>query len=155
MTIIEFIFVIVIILSIGLVIYNIVYKNTKFINVDNITDNTVNNNTNGNLKVNDFNNLPLFNNSNNQKLEQYYLIKQNKKSFDKRKDILTQDIDTENKEIDDFNISYFNFYDQINNTTSNYNNSVDKLHLLNNINDFDTKKNNNKTIREIYNELVN
>lgn len=155
MTIIEFIFVIVIILSIGLVIYNIVYKNNKFINVDNTTDNTVNNNTNGNLKVNDFNNLPLFNNSNNQKLEQYYLIKQNKKSFDKRKDILTQDIDTENKEIDDFNISYFNFYDQINNTTSNYNNSVDKLHLLNNINDFDTKKNNNKTIREIYNELVN
>lgn len=155
MTIIEFIFVIVIILSIGLVIYNIVYKNTKFINVDNTTDNTVKNNTNDKLKVNDFNNLPLFNNSNNQKLEQYYLIKQNKKSFDKRKDNLIRDIDTENKEIDDFNINYFNFYDQINNTTSNYNNSVDKLHLLNNINDFDTKKNNNKTIREIYNELVN
>ena len=71
-------------------------------------------------------------------------------------DLMVKEIvDKENKEIDNFNIDYFNFYDRINNTTTNYNNTNDKLHLLNKFNNFDIKETNNKTIREIYNQIVN
>lgn len=148
MTTIEIIFLVIVIFSIVIIVYNFIYPSSNFINTDNNVK--VINNT----KVKDFDNIPLFNTSKNQKTEKYYLLKQDNKDFEKRKEDLKEIIDKENKEIDNFNVDYFNFYDRINNTTSNYNNSVDKLHLLNKLNNFDSKETNNKTIRELYNQIV-
>lgn len=148
MTTIEIIFLVIVIFSIVIIVYNFIYPSSNFINTDNNVK-VINN-----IKVKDFDNIPLFNTSKNQKTEKYYLLKQDNKDFEKRKEDLKEIIDKENKEIDNFNVDYFNFYDRINNTTSNYNNSVDKLHLLNKFNNFDSKETNNKTIRELYNQIV-
>lgn len=148
MTTIEIIFLVIVIFSIVIIVYSFIYPSSNFINTDNNVK-VINN-----RKVKDFDNIPLFNTSTNQKTENYYLIKQDNKDFEERKEDLKEIVDKENKEIDNFNIDYFNFYDRINNTTSNYNNSVDKLHLLNKFNNFDSKETNNKTIRELYNQIV-
>lgn len=148
MTTIEIIFLVIVIFSIVIIVYSFIYPSSNFINTDNNVK-VINN-----RKVKDFDNIPLFNTSQNQKTENYYLIKQDNKNFEERKEDLKEIVDKENKEIDNFNIDYFNFYDRINNTTSNYNNSVDKLHLLNKFNNFDSKETNNKTIRELYNQIV-
>lgn len=148
MTALEIIFLVIVIFSIVIIVYNFIYPSSNFINTDNNVK-VINN-----IKVKDFDNIPLFNTSKNQKTEKYYLLKQDNKDFEKRKEDLKEIIDKENKEIDNFNVDYFNFYDRINNTTSNYNNSVDKLHLLNKFNNFDSKETNNKTIRELYNQIV-
>ena len=141
MTTIEIIFLVIVIFSIVLILYNFIHPSSNV-------------KTTNKVKVKDFDNIPIFNNSQNQKTENYYLIKQDNKNFEERKEDLKEIVDKENKEIDNFNIDYFNFYDRINNTTSNYNNSVDKLHLLNKVNNFDSKETNNKTIRELYNQIV-
>ena len=149
MTTIEIIFLVILIFSIVLIVYNIIYPSSNFINTNN------NVKTAEKVKIKYFDNIPIFNTLQNQKTEKYYLIKQNNKDFEKRKEDLKEIVDKENKEIDDFNIDYFNFYDRINNTTTNYNNANDKLHLLNKLNNFDSKETNNKTIGEIYNQIVN
>ena len=149
MTTIEIIFLVILIFSIVLIVYNIIYPSSNFINTNN------NVKTTEKVKIKYFDNIPIFNTLQNQKTEKYYLIKQNNKDFEERKEDLKEIVDKENKEIDNFNIDYFNFYDRINNTTTNYNNTNDKLHLLNKFNNFDSKETNNKTIREIYNQIVN
>ena len=149
MTTIEIIFLVILIFSIVLIVYNIIYPSSNFINTNN------NVKTAEKVKIKYFDNIPIFNTLQNQKTEKYYLIKQNNKDFEERKEDLKEIVDKENKEIDNFNIDYFNFYDRINNTTTNYNNTNDKLHLLNKFNNFDSKETNNKTIREIYNQIVN
>ena len=149
MTTIEIIFLVILIFSIVLIVYNIIYPSSNFINTNN------NVKTAEKVKIKYFDNIPIFNTLQNQKTEKYYLIKQNNKDFEERKEDLKEIVDKENKEIDNFNIDYFNFYDRINNTTTNYNNANDKLHLLNKFNNFDSKETNNKTIREIYNQIVN
>lgn len=152
MTTIEIIFLVIVIFSIVLILYNFIHPSSNFINANNNVKTA--NKVNDKVNVKDFDNIPLFNTSKNQKTEKYYLLKQDNKDFEKRKEDLKEIIDKENKEIDNFNVEYFNFYDRINNTTSNYNNSVDKLHLLNKFNNFDSKETNNKTIRELYNQIV-
>lgn len=149
MTAIEIIFLVILIFSIVLIVYNIIYPSSNFINTNN------NVKTAEKVKIKYFDNIPIFNTLQNQKTEKYYLIKQNNKDFEERKEDLKEIVDKENKEIDNFNIDYFNFYDRINNTTTNYNNANDKLHLLNKFNNFDSKETNNKTIREIYNQIIN
>ena len=149
MTAIEIIFLVILIFSIVLIVYNIIYPSSNFVNTNN------NVKTAEKVKIKYFDNIPIFNTLQNQKTEKYYLIKQNNKDFEERKEDLKEIVDKENKEIDNFNIDYFNFYDRINNTTTNYNNANDKLHLLNKFNNFDSKETNNKTIREIYNQIVN
>lgn len=153
MTAIEIIFLVIVIFSIVLIVYNIIYPSSNFINANNNVKTA--NKVNDKVNVKDFDNIPIFNTLQNQKIEKYYLIKQNNKDFEERKEDLKEIVDKENKEIDNFNIDYFNFYDRINNTTTNYNNANDKLHLLNKFNNFDSKETNNKTIREIYNQIVN
>lgn len=152
MTTIEIIFLVIVIFSIVLILYNFIHPSSNFINANNNVKTA--NKVNDKVNVKDFDNIPIFNNSRNQKTENYYLLKQDNKDFEERKEDLKEIVDKENKEIDNFNIDYFNFYDRINNTTSNYNNSVDKLHLLNKFNNFDSKETNNKTIRELYNQIV-
>lgn len=152
MTTIEIIFLVIVIFSIVLILYNFIHPSSNFINANNNVKTA--NKVNDKVNVKDFDNIPIFNTSTNQKIEKYYLLKQDNKDFEKRKEDLKEIVDKENKEIDNFNIDYFNFYDRINNTTSNYNNSVDKLHLLNKFNNFDSKETNNKTIRELYNQIV-
>lgn len=149
MTAIEIIFLVIVIFSIVLIVYNFIQPSNNFINANN------NVKIANKVKVKDFDNIPIFNTLQNQKTEKYYLIKQNNKDFEERKEDLKEIVNKENKEIDNFNIDYFNFYDRINNTTTNYNNTNDKLHLLNKFNNFDSKETNNKTIREIYNQIVN
>ena len=149
MTAIEIIFLVILIFSIVLIVYNIIYPSSNFVNTNNNTKTT------DKVKIKYFDNIPIFNTLQNQKTEKYYLIKQDNKDFEERKEDLKEIVDKENKEIDNFNIDYFNFYDRINNTTTNYNNANDKLHLLNKFNNFDSKETNNKTIREIYNQIVN
>lgn len=149
MTAIEIIFLVILIFSIVLIVYNIIYPSSNFVNTNN------NVKTAEKVKIKYFDNIPIFNTLQNQKTEKYYLIKQDNKDFEERKEDLKEIVDKENKEIDNFNIDYFNFYDRINNTTTNYNNANDKLHLLNKFNNFDSKETNNKTIREIYNQIVN
>lgn len=148
MAAIEIIFLVIVIFSIVIIVYGFIYPSSNFINTDN------NIKVINNRKIKDFDNISLFNTSKNQKTEKYYLLKQDNKDFEKRKEDLKEIIDKENKEIDNFNVDYFNFYDRINNTTSNYNNANDKLHLLNKFNNFDSKETNNKTIRELYNQIV-
>lgn len=153
MTAIEIIFLVILIFSIVLIVYNFIHPSSNFINTNNNVKTA--DKVNDKVKVKDFDNIPIFNTLQNQKTEKYYLIKQNNKDFEERKEDLKEIVDKENKEIDNFNIDYFNFYDRINNTTTNYNNTNDKLHLLNKFNNFNSKETNNKTIREIYNQLVN
>lgn len=153
MTAIEIIFLVIVIFSIVLIVYNFIQPSNNSINAT--TNVKTANKVNDKVNVKDFDNIPIFNNSQNQKTEKYYLIKQDNKDFEERKEDLKEIVDKENKEIDNFNIDYFNFYDRINNTTTNYNNTNDKLHLLNKFNNFDSKETNNKTIREIYNQIVN
>ena len=52
------------------------------------------------------------------------------------------------------NIQY-QFHQDLRKQTEKYRNTNDKLHLLNKFNNFDSKETNNKTIREIYNQIVN
>ena len=153
MTAIEIIFLVIVIFSIVLIVYNFIHPSNNFINANNNVKTA--NKVNDKVNVKDFDNIPIFNTLQNQKTEKYYLIKQDNKDFEERKEDLKEIVDKENKEIDNFNIDYFNFYDRINNTTTNYNNTNDKLHLLNKFNNFDSKETNNKTIREIYNQIVN
>lgn len=153
MTAIEFIFLVIVIFSIVLIVYNFIQPSNNSINANNNVK--IANKVNDKVNVKDFDNIPIFNTLQNQKTEKYYLIKQDNKDFEERKEGLKEIVDKENKEIDNFNIDYFNFYDRINNTTTNYNNANDKLHLLNKFNNFDSKETNNKTIREIYNQIVN
>lgn len=153
MTAIEIIFLVIFIFSIVLIVYNFIQPSNNSINANNNVKTA--DKVNDKVKVKDFDNIPIFNTLQNQKTEKYYLIKQNNKDFEERKEDLKEIVDKENKEIDNFNIDYFNFYDRINNTTTNYNNANDKLHLLNKFNNFDSKETNNKTIREIYNQIVN
>ena len=153
MTAIEIIFLVIVIFSIVLIVYNFIQPSNNSINANNNVKTA--DKVNDKVKVKDFDNIPIFNTLQNQKTEKYYLIKQNNKDYEERKEDLKEIVDKENKEIDNFNIDYFNFYDRINNTTTNYNNTNDKLHLLNKFNNFDSKETNNKTIREIYNQIVN
>ncbi len=153
MTAFEIIFLVIVIFSIVLIVYNFIQPSNNSINANNIVKTA--DKVNDKVKVKDFDNIPIFNTLQNQKTENYYLIKQDNKDFEERKEDLKEIVDKENKEIDNFNIDYFNFHDRINNTTTNYNNANDKLHLLNKFNNFDSKETNNKTIREIYNQIVN
>lgn len=153
MTAIEIIFLVIVIFSIVLIVYNFIQPSNNSINANNNVKTA--DKVNDKVKVKDFDNIPIFNTLQNQKTEKYYLIKRDNKDFEERKEDLKEIVVKENKEIDNFNIDYFNFYDRINNTTTNYNNTNDKLHLLNKFNNFDSKETNNKTIREIYNQIVN
>ena len=96
MTAIEIIFLVILIFSIVLIVYNIIYPSSNFINANNNvkTANKVND------KVKDFDNIPIFNTLQNQKTEKYYLIKQDNKDFEERKEDLKEIVDKENKEMD-------------------------------------------------------
>ena len=100
-----------------------------------------------------FDNLPIFN-STNAPYSHLNSIKINEDNFDTYKEIMKGDIDKENAEIENFNVSYFNFYDRINNTTSNYNNIVDNIHDRENIYKFNSLEENKKTIGELYDEIT-
>lgn len=100
-----------------------------------------------------FDNLPIFN-STNSPYSHLNSIKINEDNFDTYKEIMKGDIDKENTEIENFNVSYFNFYDRINNTTSNYNNIVDNIHDRENIYKFNSLENDKKTIGELYDEIT-
>lgn len=100
-----------------------------------------------------FDNLPIFN-STNVPYSHLNSIKINEDNFNTYKEIMKGDIDKENAEIENFNVSYFNFYDRINNTTSNYNNIVDNIHDRENIYKFNSSENDKKTIGELYDEIT-
>ena len=100
-----------------------------------------------------FDNLPIFN-STNAPYSHLNNIKINEDNFNAYKEIMKGDIDKENAEIENFNVSYFNFYDRINNTTSNYNNIVDNIHDRENIYKFNSLEENKKTIGELYDEIT-
>lgn len=73
---------------------------------------------------------------------------ENEKEDLKINNLSVEDITEDNKKILDFNNAYFNMYDRINNTTDNFNNSIDNIKLFN----FDV---NNIKIKDIYNTIVN
>lgn len=73
---------------------------------------------------------------------------ENEKEDLKINNLSVEDITEDNKKILDFNNAYFNMYDRINNTTDNFNNSIDNIKLFN----FDD---NNIKIKDIYNTIVN
>lgn len=62
--------------------------------------------------------------------------------------LYSENITEDNKKILDFNNSYFNMFDRLNNTTDNFNNSIDIIKHFN----FDDK---NIKIKDIYNTIVN
>lgn len=99
-----------------------------------------------------FKNNQIFKNIKNLNEEPYYVIDQKQKINNKEfKKLLNE----ENDEILKFNIEFYNMYDRINNTTDNYNNSVNKINDLRINNDlgFNTKLL-NQTIKELYNKLI-
>lgn len=99
-----------------------------------------------------FKNNQIFKNIKNLNEEPYYVIDQKQKINNKEfKKLLNE----ENDEILKFNIEFYNMYDRINNTTDNYNNSVNKINDLRINNDlgFNTKLL-NQTIKELYNNLI-
>lgn len=99
-----------------------------------------------------FKNNQIFKNIKNLNEEPYYVINQKQKINNKEfKKLLNE----ENDEILKFNIEFYNMYDRINNTTDNYNNSVNKINDLRINNDlgFNTKLL-NQTIKELYNKLI-
>ena len=99
-----------------------------------------------------FKNNQIFKNIKNLNEEPYYVIDQKQKINNKEfKKLLNE----ENDEILKFNIEFYNMYNRINNTTDNYNNSVNKINDLRINNDlgFNTKLL-NQTIKELYNKLI-
>lgn len=99
-----------------------------------------------------FKNNQIFKNIKNLNEEPYYVIDQKQKINNKEfKKLLNE----ENDEILKFNIEFYNMYDRINNTTDNYNNSVNKINDLRINNDlgFNTKLL-NQIIKELYNKLI-
>lgn len=99
-----------------------------------------------------FKNNQIFKNIKNLNEEPYYVINQKQKiNIKEFKKLLNE----ENDEILKFNIEFYNMYDRINNTTDNYNNSVNKINDLRINNDlgFNTKLL-NQTIKELYNKLI-
>lgn len=99
-----------------------------------------------------FKNNQIFKNIKNLNEEPYYVIDQKQKINNKEfKKLLNE----ENDEILKFNIEFYNMHDRINNTTDNYNNSVNKINDLRINNDlgFNTKLL-NQTIKELYNKLI-
>lgn len=99
-----------------------------------------------------FKNNQIFKNIKNLNEEPYYVINQKQKINNKEfKKLLNE----ENDEILKFNIEFYNMHDRINNTTDNYNNSVNKINDLRINNDlgFNTKLL-NQTIKELYNKLI-
>ena len=99
-----------------------------------------------------FKNNQIFKNIKNLNEEPYYVIDQKQKINNKEfKKLLNE----ENDEILKFNIEFYNMHDRINNTTDNYNNSVNKINDLriNNDLEFNTKLL-NQTIKELYNKLI-
>lgn len=99
-----------------------------------------------------FKNNQIFKNIKNLNEEPYYVIDQKQKiNNNEFKKLLNE----ENDEILKFNIEFYNMYDRINNTTDNYNNSVDKINDLRINNDlgFNTKLL-NQTIKELYDKLI-
>lgn len=99
-----------------------------------------------------FKNNQIFKNIKNLNEEPYYVIDQKQKINNKEfKKLLNE----ENDEILKFNIEFYNMYDRINNTTDNYNNSVNKINDLRINNDlgFNTKLI-NQTIKELYDKII-
>lgn len=99
-----------------------------------------------------FKNNQIFKNIKNLNEEPYYVIDQKQKINNKEfKKLLNE----ENDEILKFNIEFYNMHDRINNTSDNYNNSVNKINDLRINNDlgFNTKLL-NQTIKELYNKLI-
>lgn len=99
-----------------------------------------------------FKNNQIFKNIKNLNEEPYYVIDQKQKINNKEfKKLLNE----ENDEILKFNIEFYNMYNRINNTTDNYNNSVNKINDLRINNDlgFNTKLI-NQTIKELYDKLI-
>lgn len=99
-----------------------------------------------------FKNNQIFKNIKNLNEEPYYVIDQKQKiNNNEFKKLLNE----ENDEILKFNIEFYNMYDRINNTTDNYNNSVDKINDLriNNELGFNTKLL-NQTIKELYDKII-
>lgn len=125
-----------------------IMKNNK-----NYQKNTKTNNKSNTSDLDIFDNLPIFN-STNSPYSHLNSEKINKDNFNTYKEIMKGDIDKENAEIENFNVSYFNFYDRINNTTSNYNNIVDNIHDRENIYKFNSLENDKKTIGELYDEIT-
>ena len=99
-----------------------------------------------------FKNNQIFKNIKNLNEEPYYVIDQKQKINNKEfKKLLNE----ENDEILKFNIEFYNMFNRINNTTDNYNNSVNKINDLRINNDlgFNTKLI-NQTIKELYDKLI-
>lgn len=99
-----------------------------------------------------FKNNQIFKNIKNLNEEPYYVIDQKQKINNKEfKKLLNE----ENDKILKFNVEFYNMYNRINNTTDNYNNSVNKINDLRINNDlgFNTKLL-NQTIKELYDKLI-
>ena len=99
-----------------------------------------------------FKNNQIFKNIKNLNEEPYYVIDQKQKINNKEfKKLLNE----QNDKILKFNVEFYNMYNRINNTTDNYNNSVNKINDLRINNDlgFNTKLL-NQTIKELYDKLI-
>lgn len=106
-----------------------------------------------NIAQNVFKNNSIFKNITDINKEPYYVYENNEKQINKEEYEALKD--EENDKILDFNVSYFNMFSRINNTTDNFNNSVNKINDLR-LNDnlgFNTHLI-NKTIKDLYNSIV-
>lgn len=106
-----------------------------------------------NTAQNVFKNNSIFKNITDINREPYYVYENKEKPLDKEEYEALKD--KENDKILDFNVSYFNMFNRINNTTDNFNNSVNKINDLR-LNDnlgFNTHLI-NKTIKDVYNSIV-
>lgn len=77
-------------------------------------------------------------------------VEENLKDLKNREIKLNVNIENDNKKIIEFNNDYFNMFDRINNTTSNYNNSVD---IINDLKHNNYKIKNSLSILDVYNKI--
>lgn len=102
-----------------------------------------------------FDNMSIFKLKTTSNLDQTFEIEENKNNLDSRIKDMEDQLIEDNENIEKFNVNYYNFYDRINNTTSNFNNSVDNIHENANINKFNCSLNDKKTIAEVYDYYTN
>ena len=102
-----------------------------------------------------FDNLPIFKFKSTSNIDQTFNLEEKTDKLDYHIKELEDQILEDNEKIEKFNLNYYNFYDRINNTTSNFNNSVDNIHENLNINKFNSLENDKKTIAEVYDYYTN
>ena len=143
--IVEIILLLIIIFSVGIGVYKIMFDN------ENKTENIINQEI-GKQEIFDY--LPIFKHGVTSNSDQSYIIDEQKKDFDEKVKNLENQVLEDNEKIEKFNVDFYNFHDRINNNTDNFNNSVDNINRNMKINNFKSFENDKKTIAEFYDSVT-